>query len=98
MKTIAFSGNSDDLVHVEGGPKKYDEVNSSDQVVFVVGGKVRVVVYYGDNGTWGVGLSQWDEDIEFPDWPTRFVQQSDTPYSVRLELDVPDDVSVVRET
>jgi hypothetical protein len=97
MRTLTFSGASDDLVHVDGGPKKYDEINTYEPVVFVIGGKVRVTVYYGDNGTWGVGLSQWEEGIDFPDWPIRFTQ-SDHQYSVAVEVDVPDDVSVVRET
>lgn len=98
MRTLRFSGASDDLVHVDGGPKKYDEINTYSAVNFVVGGALMVKVYYDENGTWGVGLSQWEEGTPIPDWPMRFTQHPDIDYSILFEVDVPDDVSVVRET
>jgi hypothetical protein len=84
------------LVHVSGGPKMYDEINTYEPVSFVVGGVLLVTVGYGDNGTWGVGLAQWEEGQKIPDWPMRFKNADWNDYSIVLEIDVPDEVSVVK--
>lgn len=99
MKTITFSGASDDLVHVDGGPKRLDEINTFEPAYFVVGGKLRVRVSYEDNGCWMVGASPYDEDIAVPlDWTISAFQHPHVPsYSMVLQVTVPDDISVVRE-
>lgn len=98
-KTITFSGASDDLVHVDGGPKRYDEINTYEPVYFVIGGKVRVRVSYEDNGCWMIGASQYEEQFPVPvDWSFTLSPHPDTPYSFQLVCEVPDDTSVVRES
>lgn len=98
IKTITFSGASDDLVHVDGGPKRYDELNTYEPIYFVVGGKLRVRVSYEDNGCWMVGASPYDEDIAVPsDWNVTLIPRPDSSYAMQLQVEVPDDISVVRE-
>lgn len=50
------------------------------------------------NGCWVFGVGKVDEDQPFPDWPIRIVDRKEhgTAHSVQLEIDCPDDVSVVR--
>jgi hypothetical protein len=96
MRTLSFSGASDDNIYVVGGPKMYDQVTSNVPVSFVVGGVLLVTVGYGENGTWGVGLAQWEEGQKVPNWPMRFTNASENEYSIQFEVDVPDEVSVVK--
>lgn len=99
MKTVKFYGASDDLVEVEGIPGA-DEFWCDTTcapfayATFVVGGKVRVRAIY--DGCWSFAVGQVDEDLELPAWPIRITQHADPSYSVLLEIDVPDDTSVMR--
>lgn len=104
MLTAVFYGASDDLVEVEG-VKGSDEFacgwhpsnHRGPGVVaqFNLGGRLRVFAIY--DGCWSFAAAQVDEEIPLPEWPIRVRQSTDTPYSTRLEIDVPDDVKVFRE-
>lgn len=95
MQTAVFYGASDDLVEVEG-VKGEDEFtapgNGPYMGAFNLGGKIRVHAIY--DGCWSFAVGKVDEDIPLPNWPTRI---SETGYTMRLEIDVPDDVKVFRE-
>lgn len=98
MKTIKFSGHSDDLVHVTFANGETDErgpgEHGGDSEVFakfVVGGRIVVTAIYC--GVWSFAAGQADEGIPFPDWPLRIVPEHE--HSVRLEIDVPDECASV---
>lgn len=101
MPTAVFYGASDDLVEVEGipGADEFDAYESeldTINAIFDVGGEVCVLAIYTGNGVWAFGVAQVDDENSLPDWPIRIVQSPDVPYSVRLEIDVPDGVAVRR--
>lgn len=102
MKTISFYGASDDLIEVDFGDGKKEEYSAyrSDEEVrgsFTIGTKMRVHAVYGaTNGCWSFAISPEDEGIPIPDWPIRFSLAPDCPYSTLLEIDVPDDIRVVK--
>lgn len=96
MKTIMFYGHSDDLVHVLDvrGEEEYGAITRDNELVaatFVVGGIMRVRALY--DGCWSFAVGQVGEDMVFPEWPIRFVAAHG--YSVRLEIEVPDDRAIV---
>lgn len=100
MKTVTFSGHSDDTVTVEdaSGADEHACYQSSDEKIlhasFVVGGRVRVRAFY--DGVWSFAAAHVSENIAWPDWPVRVVKEHE--YSTRLEIDTPDEcASVVRE-
>ena len=102
MRTVSFYGASDDLIEVDGIPGA-DEFAALDQSPegmagsFVVGGKIRVRAYYDQRGVWGFSVSQVTDAVPLPDWPIRISQQSDCDYSTRVEIDCPDDATVIQE-
>lgn len=97
MKTVSFSGHSDDIVLVTDhkGADEHGCYQSDDKETvhasFVVGGRIRVRALY--DGCWSFAVGQLSEGINFPEWPIRITQKH--PYSVQLEVDVPDECSVV---
>lgn len=100
MQTAVFYGHSDDLIEVEGvkGADEFGAYQSGDSRYhgsFNLGGHMRIHAIY--DGCWSFAVAQVDEDIPLPDWPVRVMQSTDTPYSTRLEIDVPDNVKVFRE-
>src|SRR5687768_10910779 len=102
MQTAIFYGASDDLIEIEGvkgGDEFGGNWDSRFDGVFNLGGKMRVYAIYGaGSGCWFFGVGQVDEEIPLPDWPIRISQSPDVAYSTRLEIDVPDDVKVFRES
>lgn len=100
MQRAIFSGASDDLIEIEGvkGGDEYSGMTGRDEIVagtFNVGGKLRVRALY--DGCWSFAVGQVDEDIPLPDWPISVTQHPETPYSVALVIECPDDVKVFRE-
>lgn len=99
MKTVIFTGHSNDLVHVDDatGEEEHSAITYGEEIVaasFVVGGRVRVRAIY--DGCWSFSAGHLAEEIPFPDWPIRTLKEHD--YSARLEIDVPDECAlVVRE-
>jgi len=99
MRNLAFYGASDDLFEIEGTSKgEPDEVGcfmekAIAQIITPDGEGLHVVAQYapGDVACWSIGLMQLDEDKPIPDWPMRWKAQG---YSVRLEIDAPDDARV----
>lgn len=99
MKTIGFEGASDDLIEIDGDDR-YDELSyltSGPDTPWTAvvtdeatNEALTVMVWYGNEGTWFVGLGILDEEEDFPDWPSRIFRSPHTQYSLRLELDVPD--------
>lgn len=94
MQTAIFYGASDDLIEVEGikGADEFNIVADGPWIAtFGIGGKLVVHALY--DGCWSFAVGQEDESIPLPDWPIR-IKQHEKAYSVRLEIDCPDDVKV----
>lgn len=100
MKTFAFSGASDDLIHCDGEPR-LDEVNWVRDTTWLAvvatpaGEELGVAVQYTANGVWRVSAEQTDEDHPIPDWPITTRQSPTVPYSAELVIEAPDDARVV---
>lgn len=100
MQSAIFEGASDDLIEIEGvkGGDEFSAWTKDDEGVagvFTLGGKMRIRAIY--DGCWSFSVGQVDEEIPLPPWPVRVEQSPRTPYSVRLVVEVPDDVKVFRE-
>lgn len=103
MKTLKFSGASDDLFEIEGtGRGEPDEIGADQHDMAAVkvandhGGLIVLAVYAPSVvgvGCWSIGISPIDEDVAIPAWPVR-ISAAGNGYSTMLELDVPDDVRV----
>ena len=99
MQTAIFYGASDDLIEIDGikgadefGIDPIAEGKKADlSQSFSIGGKLKVYAIY--DGCWHFSIGQMAEGILIPDWPIRF-SAHESGYSVQLEIDVPDDVSV----
>ena len=105
MKTLTFYGHSDDVA-VAGDDEYYgipaafkvsggiDHSGPPREEGLIVGlsyaqlGNIRSLP-----GTWLVGIMQLDEDVPLPPWPMRWKGKG---YTVRLEIDVPDEVEIER--
>ena len=103
MRQIGFYGSSDDLAEIEGyRPGEPDEVCNTEghfafEVVTPAGEGLQVFVDCRINGCWSVGVGQLEEGIPLPTWPMhmRAYHYADRdPYSVRLDMDVPDDAVI----
>ena len=96
MRTLKFSGHSDDVFQYYDSDGGGDEAYGSP-AVFKLTHKdysVLVVGYYNPRdacGCWSVGLCQTDEDLPIPPWSPRFDAEG---YSTVLYLNVPDSVKV----
>lgn len=105
MKTIRIYGASDDLVEIEGDVPGCDEYDvGGPRLVmarFLVGpldsGTVGLRVFAIYDGCWSFAIGQVGESRPLPGWPIRITQSSDVPYSVQIEIDVPDNFCVCRE-
>jgi hypothetical protein len=99
MKTFRFYGSSDDLFEIEGAIR--EEINCCDGRASVqirsaiTEARIRIIGEYIDPGTWSMGVSLVDEGDTLPAWPIRLFQKH--PYSVALEIDVPDDATLSQE-
>lgn len=99
MKTVTFYGVSDDLLEIEGDIKGCDEygaynaddgeVNTCVRITHEHG---RINVYAIYDGCWSFAPALVDEDEELPGWPIRFRAEG---YSIRMEIDLPDDAVIV---
>lgn len=99
MQTAVFYGASDDLIEIDG-VKGGDEFGANDLAEgrgvsilgkFILGGKMMIYAIY--DGCWHFSIGPADEDVPLPNWPIRYSLE-ESGYSVRLEIDVPDDVIV----
>jgi hypothetical protein len=100
MKTLTMYGASDDLVEADGipgadefdcyQPRPGEDIHAS----FVLGGRMRIRAIY--DGCWSFAIGQVEEETPLPDWPIR-ISQHERGYSTLVEIDVPDDVSLIRE-
>lgn len=99
MKTLTIYGSSDDLIEMDGirGATEFC-ICSDDDIIgsFQVGGKIRIHAIYDNNGCWCFAIGKVDEGVPLPDWPIR-ITNAKNDYSTYVEIDVPDDVSLVRE-
>lgn len=97
MKTLRFSGSSDDTFGEYGVTSEdIDNCGTCTPIQCIVSHeehRLMVVGHYSvssmNNGCWLVGVAKVKEEDEWPDWPIRIVQNNDTPYSTMLEIDVP---------
>lgn len=98
-QTAVFYGSSDDLIEVEGvkGADEFGVYVSDGRYhgSFNLGGQMRIHAIY--DGCWSFAVGQVGEDIPLPDWPIRILAQPGTPYSMRLEIDVPKNAKVFQE-
>lgn len=99
---ITFSGASDDLVDISGCPGG-DEFNCTMRAgpidlggVFLVtgpDGSMKVTAIY--DGCWGFAVTQVDEGVPLPPWPSR-LEVGGRGYSANLVLTVPKGTHVAR--
>jgi len=92
MITMAFYGNSDNLVYA-GELEVEDEytVSSVRAKVFTLGDVLQVTVKY-NKGLWETNAIMAEEGMDIP-FPMRLSQES--TFSMRLEVDVPDDTVLI---
>lgn len=109
-RTFTIYGASDDLVETSGVPgcdefsawRPDAEVNASF-VLSGPGGSMRIVATYAPGnlaGCWAFAPMQLDEGVPFPDWPIRITHdeiRGKVAYSTRLEIEVPEGTTLVRE-
>lgn len=91
---ICFEGYSDDIVQTTVGGA-HDEHPAYDKVLaFAVGvdGGDQAVVRCLYDGCWTFAYGQADDGVALPLWPVCIVQAHE--YSVRLEIEAPDDAKV----
>jgi hypothetical protein len=93
LKPIAFYGESDDLIEVEGFVPGCDEYNA-EIAIFAVAG-LRVTVSYRARGTWGIKVAQIDESVPVTATDLRLSPHS--AYSMRLDMKVPAGTVITRE-
>lgn len=99
MKDFKFYGYSDDNLEVEGAIR--EEIPAEDCIASCElkssEGALRVTGVYAPNnfaGTWCIGISPIDEDVDIPQWETRFALH-EKGYSAELTITVPDDTVMV---
>lgn len=100
FETLKIYGCSDDNVEVEGSFEGADEYPSTGKSFFLVtapnGENVFVIVNLVLNGTWAVGVTQYEEEYVIPDWNIRIVHDfSLCKYSAILLLDLPEGSTIV---
>jgi len=97
MATAVFTGHSDDIVLVVGipGGDEFDCCASykGDTAFRFSIGPVQVLALYTGVWSFAVGLVEEGDDT-WPGWAVRVSQ--DHGYSMRLEIDCPDDVELKR--
>jgi len=109
MKTLVFEGYSDDTFGEYGVTNDdHDNCANGDPIVFAVHTGANPTVGEGmfvwglyspdgapqaTGGTWVIGIQQLNEDQPLPDWPMRW-KTAESRYSPRLEIDVPDHITV----
>ena len=105
MKDVFFSGESDDLVQVEGFNGLYHEVDCYNyDKVHVATFRIRagsegVAVHALFDGSWGFALTSLNEADDFrslPAWPVKRSFGDRCAYSETLKLVVPDDATIER--
>lgn len=112
MPTITVHGASDDLIEV-GGPCWYNGIvwadgnelsaNGWDKMLaatlYVVddSGNPQAVVRSIYDGTWSFAIGMVDEDRAWPDFPVRVVKSDVCPYSMALEIEVPEGHYLIHE-
>ena len=68
-----------------------------EDVVFVLGDRITIRPVY--DGNWSFGAGIYDPALDepgYPDWPTFITQSADCPYSVELNIEVPDGYNHIR--
>lgn len=92
MKHLTFYGASDDLFEIEGDIREEICASAKEKVTFTTAG-IEITVKY--EGVWGIYVKQIDEDIPVT---AENLKLSVEPrmnggqgYSMRLDMDVPDD-------
>ena len=96
MQYVTMYGSSDDLVEVEGIIGG-DEFNG-EEVRLSVGGVLAVDFEYAliPGSCWGVTITQIDEDLPIPDDWKVTISQNSNGYSVQVNMEIPDGISIVQ--
>lgn len=105
MKTLIFGGYSDDTFgEITPRGDDFDNCASGEPIEWLIqspseGLGILIVGQYAptDRGGWLIGASPWDPehiDQPPPNWPIRMMRRPDCPYSLALEIDVPDDATL----
>lgn len=101
MKTLVFEGYSDDTFgEFECFNITIDNCGTNEPIqcrITSSEGELLVVGQYGDSHIspcWVIGISMVDEDVPIPNWNIRYLPV-EHGYSPILEIDVPDDASLV---
>lgn len=96
MQTARIYGYSDDNVEVEGikGGDEFGcftEKDCTGRLIISTPNGERMQVSAIFDGCWAFAVGLHDEDDAFPSWPVRVSRSTETPYSMLLEIDVPDE-------
>lgn len=103
MKTLVFSGSSDDAFG-DTSPRgdDYDNCGSGEPIEWLIESKsendaILIVGQYcpGAASGWLIGAARVSEDDDkpAPNWPMR-IRQGERTYTPALEIDVPDDATI----
>lgn len=99
MKHVAFYGASDDLIEVDGDIHGVPEEFPGEVARFQLCGLI-VQVKLKNSGCWGIAVWQLDEDIPVRAENIILTPQpnlsADGSYSMRLDMDVPDDTVLAK--
>lgn len=93
MRTLKFSGASDDLFEIEGSRNHEPDEQAPGTVELkdADGNGLRIYAEYGvaGNTCWMIGVAPMDEDIQIPDWPMSY-RLAGRGYSAELTIEAPD--------
>jgi hypothetical protein len=101
---VSFEGGSDDLFDATSKSLALNEEfgvceEPIELLIQAEAGALKVVGYYGRNGTWSIGLGPVDDGAPLPDWNPRFshaMRGNEAGYSAILTLTVPADAKLTR--
>ena len=96
MRTLTFSGHSDDIFTVVDSEGFFTEEYYHEPRIAIrnpLGGMI-VQAIYGSNGCWGMNISPLDEDILIP-WDVK-VELDENGYSTKLVVSIPGDPDILQ--
>lgn len=100
MKKMVISGSSDDCRDILGDFHE-EEYQDVAKAIRPNGEGFYIIWSYSEkvkNACWSIGFCQLDEDIPIPEWAKNIrMDTAEYGYSVRMCLEVPDDVQIIWE-
>ncbi len=99
MKTLIFSGVSDNLLEIEGDEWAEFSANGRTAVKLVSDeGQMIITAIYAHKlvnaGVWNIGIAPVDEGVSIPPWNFE-CHLAESGYSPVLTVDCPDDTRII---